>query len=46
MHVEVTFCKEITDFYNLPITGSKEIIILGLIGTILICIGILKMSKK
>ncbi len=46
IHVEVTFCKKITDFYKLPITGSLEILILECIGIVLICIGILKIRKK
>lgn len=46
IHVEVTFCKKITDFYKLPITGSSEILILEFIGTVLICIGILKIRKR
>lgn len=46
IYVTVTFSKKIVNFYDLPITGSYHIIILDLIGVVLICLGIIMISKK
>lgn len=44
IHIKVTFSKKIINFYELPITGSNNVLILDLIAVILICLGIIKLN--